>query len=115
MNKRNHFLCFGGVHFDYILRLKNEYLKNRTNPVSHKESIGGVAYNIAKILTFVEQKTELISINTNLHIRKNLKNNGILFRKLNNEINERYYSSILNNKGKMILGLAMYHLLTIFH
>ena len=106
MNKRNHFLCFGAVHLDYILRLKKEYLKNRTNPVSHQESIGGVAYNIAKIFIFVEQKTELISINTSLYIKKIIKKNGVIFRKLDNEINERYYSSILSDKGKMILGLA---------
>ena len=59
MNKRNHFLCFGAVHSDYILRLKKEYLKNRTNPVSHHESIGGVAYNMAKILILEKKKTEL--------------------------------------------------------
>ena len=106
MNKRNHFLCFGAVHYDYILKLKKEYLKNRTNPVSHQESIGGVAYNMAKIFIFVEQKTELISINTNLHIKKIIKKNGIIFSKLDNAINERYYSSILDDKGKMILGLA---------
>ena len=106
MNKRNHFLCFGAVHSDYILRLKKEYLKNRTNPVTHQESIGGVAYNVAKILSFVEQKTELISINTNLHIKKIIKKNGIIFKKLNNEIDERYYSTILNDSGEMILGLA---------
>ena len=106
MNKRNHFLCFGAVHSDYILRLKKEYLKNRTNPVSHHESIGGVAYNMAKILIFVEQKTELISIDTNLRIKKIIKKDGIIFKKLDNEINDRYYSSILNNNGKMIFGLA---------
>ena len=106
MNKRNDFLCIGAVHIDYILRLKKDYLKNRTNPVFHQESIGGVAYNMAKILTFVDQKTELISINTKPNIKKIIKKNGIIFKKLDNEINERYYSSLLDKNGKMILGLA---------
>ena len=94
MNKRNDFLCIGAVHIDYILRLKKDYLKNRTNPVFHQENIGGVAYNMAKILTFVDQKTELISINTEPNIKKIIKKNGIIFKKLDNEINERYYSSL---------------------
>jgi len=106
MNKRNDFLCIGAAHLDYILRLKKSYLKNRTNPVTHQESMGGVAYNIAKILRFVDQKTELISINTSLYIKNIIKRNGIVFIKLDNEINERYYYSILDSKGIMILGLA---------
>ena len=27
MNKRNDFICIGAVHSDYILRLKQNYLK----------------------------------------------------------------------------------------
>jgi pseudouridine kinase len=61
---------------------------------------------MAKILTFLDKKTELISINTKSNIKKIIKKNGIIFKKLNNEINERYYSSLLDKNGKMILGLA---------
>ena len=52
MNKRNDFICIGAVHSDYILKLKQGYFKNRTNPINHQENLGGVAYNIARILSF---------------------------------------------------------------
>ena len=41
MNKRNNFICIGAVHSDYILKLKQNYFKNRTNPINQKENLGG--------------------------------------------------------------------------
>ena len=63
MNKRNDFICIGAVHSDYLLNLKQNYFKNRTNPIKQQENLGGVAYNIAKKLSFLGQKTKLYSIN----------------------------------------------------
>ena len=54
MNKRNDFLCIGAVHPDYIVKLKNNYFKNRTNPIKQTQSLGGVAYNIAEKLSFLD-------------------------------------------------------------
>ena len=106
MNKRNDFICIGAVHSDYILRLKQNYFKNRTNPIIQQENLGGVAYNIAKILSFLNQNTKLYSLNCNIIQKKEIKQKGIKFKPLNKNIIKRYYISILDKKGKMILGLA---------
>ena len=106
MNKRNYFICIGAVHSDYILRLKQDYYKNRSNPINHQKNLGGVAYNIAKILSFLDQDTKLYSLNCNILQKREIRQQGIKFKSLNREINESYYSSILDKNGKMILGLA---------
>ena len=107
MNKRNDFICIGAIHVDHIFKLKQEnYYKNRTNPINNQEILGGVAYNIAKILSFLNQKTLLYSLNINSNIKKELKKNGIIFKSISNNIHNRFYASILNNEGKMLFGLA---------
>ena len=106
MNKRNDFICIGAVHPDYLLRLKQNYFKNRTNPIIQQEKLGGVAYNIAKKLSFLDQNTKLFSMNCNPKIKKELEKNGIKFQALNNNISESYYASIIDKKGSMIFGLA---------
>ncbi|SVD74607.1 uncharacterized protein METZ01_LOCUS427461, partial [marine metagenome] len=106
MNKRNYFICIGAVHSDYILRLKQDYYKNRTNPINQQKNLGGVAYNIAKILSFLNQNTKLYSLNCNILQKREIRLQGIKFKSLNKEVNERYYYSILDKNGKMIFGLA---------
>ena len=106
MNKRNDFICIGAVHLDYILKLKQNYFKNRTNPINQQENIGGVAYNIARILSFLDQKTILYSLNCDNTQKKEIYSRGIKFKALNTEIKQRYYTSVLDKNGKMILGLA---------
>ena len=106
MNKRNDFICIGAVHFDYILKLKQNYFKNRTNPINEQGNLGGVAYNIAKKLSFLNQNTKLYSLNCNKFQKNEIRKQGIKFRSLNEKIIERYYASILDKNGKMILGLA---------
>ena len=105
-DKRNNFVCIGALHPDYVLQLKNNYFKNRTNPISHKKHLGGVAYNIASKLAFLNIKTELISLNCKPENKKWLIKNKIKFTSLTEKIYERYYTSVLNHKGEMILGLA---------
>ena len=106
MNKRNDFICIGAVHTDYILKLKSNYFKNRTNPIYQEEHIGGVSYNIAKILAFLNENIDLYSLNCNTKQKKEINSHGIKFVPLNRKIIERHYTSILDKNGKMILGLA---------
>ena len=106
MNKRNDFICIGAVHPDYILKLKQNYFKNRTNPINHQVNLGGVAYNIAKKLSFLNQNIKLYSLNCDKIQKKEIKLQGIKFKALNKKINTSSYTSVLDKKGKMILGLA---------
>ena len=106
INKRKKFVCIGAVHTDYILQFKTKHFNNRTNPVKKTQYLGGVAYNIAEKLSFLNLKTKLISLNwQKTNIEKILKNK-ITFKALNREIYDRSYTSVLNKKGEMILGLA---------
>ena len=41
----NIFVCIGAIHNDYLINLKKNIINYRTNPVIHRSSIGGVAYN----------------------------------------------------------------------
>ena len=105
-DKRNNFVCIGAVHRDYILKLQKNYLKNRTNPVNQSIGLGGVAYNVAEKLAFLNLKTELISLNCLKEEKKIINKKKINFFPLNKKIYDRSYTSIINNKGEMILGLA---------
>ena len=106
MNKRNDFICIGAVHYDYILRLKQNYFKNRTNPINQQKNLGGVAYNIANILSFLNQNVKLYSLNCNPFQKKEIRECGIKFKSLSNSIQNRYYTSVLDKNGKMVFGLA---------
>ena len=106
MNKRNNFICIGAVHSDYLLKLKQDYYQNRTNPINQEKSLGGVAYNIAKVFSFLNQNTKLYSLNCDILQKREIRLLDIKFKSLNKEIKERYYTSILNKNGKMIFGLA---------
>ena len=105
-NKNNSFICIGAVHKDIILIIKKNYYLNRTNPVLQKQSIGGVAYNIASKIALLNQNIELISLNCINDIKKEIKKRKIKFSTLNKIIIDRSYTTILNNKGQMIIGLA---------
>ena len=52
-NGKIKFVCIGAVHTDYILQLQKKYFRNRTNPVTQKTILGGVAYNIASKIAFL--------------------------------------------------------------
>ena len=52
---KNIFVCIGAIHYDYLLNLKNKIVNFRTNPILHQSRIGGVAYNIAKIISVFEK------------------------------------------------------------
>ena len=105
-NNKNSFVCIGAVHTDYILQLKSKHYKNRTNPIKHTQSLGGVAYNIAEKLSFLNMKTELISLNCQKSNIQIIKKNKINFKPLDKKILNRSYTTVLNSKGEMILGMA---------
>jgi sugar/nucleoside kinase (ribokinase family) len=106
MNKRNDFICIGAVHYDYEVRIKGNFLKNRTNPVKQEKKIGGVAYNIAKLLSILKHKTKLYSLDCDMDQKIEIISTGIKFKPLTDKFKNRYYTSVLDKNGKMILGLA---------
>ena len=106
IEKRNKFICIGAVHTDYILQLKTKYFNNRTNPIKKSKCLGGVAYNIAEKLSFLNLKTELFSLNCQKKNIEKISKNKIDFKAINQKIYDRSYTSVLNAKGEMILGLA---------
>ena len=106
IDKRKKFVCIGAVHTDNILQFKTKHFNNRTNPVKKTQYLGGVAYNIAEKLSFLDLKTKLISLNWQKTKIEKISKNKITFKALSREIYDRSYTSVLNKKGEMILGLA---------
>ena len=106
IDKGNKFVCIGAVHTDYILQLKTKHINNRTNPIKQTQYLGGVAYNIAEKLSFLNLKTELISLNCQKKNIEKISKNKVTFKALSKDIYDRSYTSVLNKKGEMILGLA---------
>ena len=101
---KNIFVCIGAIHHDYLLNLKNNIINNRTNPITHNYRIGGVAYNVAELIS-VFDKIQFYS----LAIKKELQNKiskNISVKKINNEKSERYYVALSDKNNKFILGLA---------
>ena len=102
---KNNFIFFGAVHQDYVFELKNDLIKYRTNPVKHKESYGGVAHNVARIISNHE-KVSFFSLMTNKETINYLKRYKIDFIPLNKKIEKRYYGILLNKYKKFELGIA---------
>ena len=102
---KNNFIFFGAVHQDYVFELKNDLIKYRTNPVKHKESYGGVAHNVARMISNHE-KVSFFSLMTNKETINYLKRYKIDFIPLNKKIEKRYYGILLNKYKKFELGIA---------
>ena len=54
----NNFIFFGAIHQDFVFELKNDLIKYRTNPIKLSESYGGVAHNVAIVIS----KNEIVSL-----------------------------------------------------
>ena len=54
LKSKNIFVCIGAIHYDYLLNLKKNIINYRTNPIIHNSKIGGVAYNVAEIISIFE-------------------------------------------------------------
>ena len=102
---KNNFIFFGAVHQDYVFELKNNLIKYRTNPVKHKESYGGVAYNVARMICNHEN-VSFFSLMTDKETINYLKKNKIDFIPLNKKIEKRYYGVLINKYKKFELGIA---------
>ena len=55
----NNFIFFGAIHQDFVFELKNDLIKYRTNPIKHSESYGGVAHNVARVISKNENELKL--------------------------------------------------------
>ena len=102
---KNNFIFFGAVHQDYVFELKNDLIKYRTNPVKHKESYGGVAHNVARIISNHEN-VSFFSLMTDKETINYLKKYKIDFLPLNKKIEKRYYGVLVNKYKKFELGIA---------
>tara|TARA_Y100001970_G_scaffold255840_1_gene332964 strand:- start:3380 stop:4267 length:888 start_codon:yes stop_codon:yes gene_type:complete len=100
----NNFVCIGAIHYDYLLNLKKNIIKNRTNPIIHNKRIGGVAYNVAEILSIFE-KVQFYSLKINNELKKSITNK-ILLKNINNKKLNRYYIAISDKNNNFLLGLA---------
>ena len=102
---KNNFIFFGAVHQDYVFELKNDLVKYRTNPVKHKESYGGVAHNVARMISNHEN-VSFFSLMTDKETINYLKKYKIDFLPLNKKIEKRYYGVLINKYKKFELGIA---------
>ena len=96
-NNKNIFICIGAVHKDYILKIKTNYYKNRTNPILKKEYLGGVAYNISSKLSLLKENIKLYSLNCTNEVKKSLKKSNIIFKPINKKILIRNYTFVNNH------------------
>ena len=101
---KNIFVCIGAIHHDYLLNLKNSIINNRTNPITHNYRIGGVAYNVAELISIFD-KIQFYSLSINKELQNKISKN-ISVKKINNEKSERYYVALSDKNNKFILGLA---------
>ena len=102
---KNNFIFFGAVHHDYVFELENDLIKYRTNPVKHKESYGGVAHNVARMICNHEN-VSFFSLMTDKETINYLKKNKIDFISLNKKIEKKYYGVLINKYKKFELGIA---------
>ncbi len=101
---KNIFVCIGAIHHDYLLNLKNNIINKRTNPIIHNSRIGGVAYNVAELLSIFE-RIQFYSLSINKELQSKISKN-ILIKKINNGTSERYYVALSDKNNRFILGLA---------
>ena len=101
---KNIFVCIGAIHHDYLLNLKKNIINNRTNPIIHKSRIGGVAYNVAELISIFD-KIQFYSLKITRELQNKISKN-ISIKKINNNKSDRYYLAISDKNNKFLLGLA---------
>ena len=104
LKSKNIFVCIGAIHYDYLINLKKNIINYRTNPVVHHSRIGGVAYNVAKIISNFE-KIEFYSLKINNELKKSISKN-IKIKQANSKTSDRYYIAISDKNNNFLLGLA---------
>ena len=104
LKSKNIFVCIGAIHHDYLLNLKKNIINFRSNQITQKNRIGGVAYNIAELLSnFVDVKFYSLAINE--EIRKKISKK-IHVHQVNKNYTDRYYLALSDKNNKFLLGLA---------
>ena len=104
LKSKNIFVCIGAIHHDYLLNLKKNIINFRSNQITQKSRIGGVAYNIAELLSnFVDVNFYSLAINE--EIRKKISKK-IFIHQINKIYTDRYYLALSDKKNKFLLGLA---------
>tara|TARA_Y100001970_G_scaffold30092_1_gene37341 strand:- start:629 stop:1516 length:888 start_codon:yes stop_codon:yes gene_type:complete len=104
VKSENIFVCIGAIHQDYLLNLKKNIINYRTNPIIHKSRIGGVAYNVAEVISIFE-KIQFYTLYINKELRNKISNK-IIINQINKNTLDRYYIALSNKKNKFLLGLA---------
>ena len=104
LKSKNIFVCIGAIHHDYLLNLKKNIINFRSNQITQKNRIGGVAYNIAELLSnFVDVNFYSLAINE--EIRKKISKK-IYVHQVNKNYVDRYYLALSDKNNKFLLGLA---------
>ncbi len=104
LKSKNIFVCIGAIHHDYLLNLKKNIINFRSNQIIQKSRIGGVAYNIAELLSnFVDVNFYSLAINE--EIRKKISKK-IHIHQVNKNYTDRYYLALSDKNNKFLLGLA---------
>ena len=98
LKSKNIFVCIGAIHYDYLINLKKNIINYRTNPITHNSRIGGVAYNVAEIISIFE-KVEFYSLKINYELKK-LIPKKIKVKQINDKIANRYYKADCFPRGK---------------
>ena len=101
---KNIFVCIGAIHHDYLLNLKKNIINFRTNQIFHKSSIGGVAYNVAELISIFE-KIQFYSLTIKKQLQNKISKN-ISIKEIYKNTSERYYVALSDKNNKFLLGLA---------
>ena len=105
-------LCFGGLHYDDMIRCEADTILNESNPASRTRAPGGVALNVARTLSALgntvglssrigadREGVELIDYVTSLGITA-------VSIQTDNTHGTARYTAVLDRNNTLILGLA---------
>jgi len=112
MENTPNILCMGAFHWDLALHTNADVILGESNPVSSSWNYGGVAFNVAKILTQLNCASGLIS-----RLGSKLDGSSLVDYLLSTSIEmvditveqdmpTACYTTLIDAKGELILGLA---------
>ncbi|GIS89173.1 MAG: hypothetical protein CM1200mP18_18830 [Gammaproteobacteria bacterium] len=112
LHSKPRILCFGGLHYDEMIRCEADTILNESNPASRTQAPGGVTLNVARTLRTLgntvglssrigadREAVELIDYVTSLGIT------AVSIQTDNTQATARY-TAILDRTNSLILGLA---------
>jgi len=111
-HRKPRILCFGGLHYDDIIRCEADTILNESNPASRTQAPGGVALNVARTLAALgntvglssrvgadREGVELLDYLTRLGIT-------VVSIQTDNTHATARYTAVLDHTSNLILGLA---------